>query len=103
MIKALQKLSKNIYRFYRYDCCWPYSVSFYLVLVIFWCEAIWIQNPSKWASISSYAILLFYYLYNRKLAKQNRIKDKRNLTFFLSFLGFKIFLWGIFLIKISFI
>jgi len=94
MLTTLRKLAKNIYKFYRYDCCWPYALSFYLALVIFYLEAVVIKNPSKWASILSYTILLAYYLWNRKLFDRSTLNQKRNLSFFMSFLTTKIVMWG---------
>ncbi|MBN1493298.1 MAG: hypothetical protein JW938_04055 [Candidatus Omnitrophica bacterium] len=101
MIATIKKLSKNIYKFYRFDCCWPYSVSFYLVLIIFYLEACVIKNPSKWASIVSYGILLAYYLYIRKLYAERRLTQKRNESFLMLFLTAKIIIWGCILVRIA--
>jgi len=101
VIATLKKISKNIYKFYRYDCCWPYGVSFYCVLVIYYLEAVIIENPSKWASIVSYGIILAYYLWIRKLFIEKRLEQKRNVSFFMSFLTTKIIMWGAVLLKVA--
>lgn len=99
--EIIKRLAKNLYVFYRYDCCWPYAVSFYLVLFVYWREAVVVRDPSKWASILSYAILLFYYLYLQKKNKTGMLKEKRNVSFFMSFLTFQIIVWGLLLFRIA--
>lgn len=99
--ELIKKLAIDIYKFYRYDCCWPYSISFYLVLYLYWLESVVIQNPSKWASILSYGIIFLYYIYILKKHKVGAITEKRNLSFFISFLTTKIIVWGALLFRVA--
>lgn len=86
-------LLKNIYQFYRYDCCWPYSVSFFLVLIIYWLDFFIVNISNHWVSMVSYGVIFAYYLYNVFLSAKGRIKagDK---IFFIVFLSSKIIIWG---------
>ncbi|MDD5156377.1 MAG: hypothetical protein PHF11_07870 [Candidatus Omnitrophica bacterium] len=98
---------RDIYGFYRHDCCWPYAASFFLVLVIYWLDFFVAGLPYHWASLSAYGTLLVYYLYSARLYSQGRIRAK-NTHFFMGFLSFKIILWGallvfLYLIRLRFI
>ena len=82
----------DVYHFYRYGCCWPYSLSFFLVLAIYFLDFFVGNARHHWASLAAYGIILGYYLYSYKGALCAR--DSR---FFVRFLTFKISLWGIIL------
>lgn len=89
----MQLFIKNIYEFYRYDCCWPYAVSFFLVLSIYCLDFFIVNTRHHWASLVAYGIILVYYLYNVSLYFQNKVKAK-NTKFFAAFLSSKIIIWG---------
>jgi len=84
---------KNIYEFYRHDCCWPYAASFFLVLSIYWLDFFIVNIRQHWASLVAYGIILVYYLYNVSLYFRNKVKTK-NAKFFVVFLSSKIIIWG---------
>lgn len=84
---------RNIYQFYKYDCCWPYAVSFLLVLVIYWLDFFIIKTRTHYVSLAGYGIILAYYLYNVVLYHKGKIKAK-GLEFFIRFLSFKIIILG---------
>ncbi len=88
---------RNIYQFYRYDCCWPYAVSFLLLLVIYWLDFFIVKTRYHYASLTGYGIILAYYLYNVVLYHKGKIKVK-GLKFSIRFLSFKIIIWGLVLI-----
>jgi hypothetical protein len=92
----MRSLIKNIYVFYRYDCCWPYSASFFLALIIFWLDFFVEKTRCHWASPVVYGVILAYFLRIVQLYSQDRI-EKKNLKFFMVFLSFKTVLWGILL------
>ncbi|MCX5701554.1 MAG: hypothetical protein NTW64_01030 [Candidatus Omnitrophica bacterium] len=92
-----KSLFNKIYNFYRYDCCWPYAVSFLLVLVIYRIDFIDVNRIYHWESIFSYGIIFSYYLYNLHLYYQKKIVSS-DTRFFIRFLTFKIFIWGFILI-----
>lgn len=95
----MRTLLKNIAVFYRHDCCWPYSLSFYLVLVIFGMDFRGAATPYHWVSFFSYGTLLAYYLYILYLyfRKDITIMEKKNPGFFIKFLSAKAVLWGVLL------
>ena len=84
---------KNIYEFYRYDCCWPYTASFFLALSIYWLDFFIVNTHYHWVSLVAYGIILAYYLYNVHLYLQGKVKTK-NTKFSAIFLSSKIILWG---------
>lgn len=87
---------KNIYEFYRFDCCWPYAVSFFLVLIVFWLDFFVTNIRYHWPSLVAYGIILSYYLYNLYRYFQGKIKAG-NVKFFVALLSSKIILWGLIL------
>jgi hypothetical protein len=89
-------LIKNIYEFYRYRCCWPYSLSFFLVLGIFWLDFFVVRTRYHWTSLFAYGIIAAYYLRVASLCFNAKIRDKISGFSFL-FLSFKIILWGLIL------
>lgn len=93
---TMQLFIKSIYEFYRHDCCWPYAVSFFLALSIYYLDFFIVNTRYRWASLVAYGIILAYYLYNVSLYFQNKIKTK-NIKFFAVFLSSKIIIWGLIL------
>ena len=89
----MQSFIKNIYKFYRYDCCWPYTVSFFLALSIYWLNFFIVNTRYHWPSLVTYGIILVYYLYNVYLYFQGKIKTM-NAKFFIAFLSSKVIIWG---------
>lgn len=89
----MQSLLKNIYTFYRYDCCWPYAASFFLALIVFWQDFFVVGTCSHWASLVAYGIILAYYLQIIRLYSQGKT-EKRNLKFFIGFLSLQTVVWG---------
>lgn len=98
MVDDLSILAR-VARFYRDECCVPYAVSFYLTLIVYLFDLRLAAKPLIWPSATSYAILTAYYIQNirRYRHKTFRAHDPK---FFISFLTFKIVLWGIFLIAL---
>ncbi|MFH1208058.1 MAG: hypothetical protein V1673_00685 [Candidatus Omnitrophota bacterium] len=90
----MRSLLKNIYTFYRYDCCWPYAASFFLALIVFWQDFFVVSTRYRWASLVAYGIILAYYLYIIHLYFQGKT-EKRNLKFFVGFLSFQTVIWGV--------
>lgn len=90
----MRALIKNIDVFYKQDCCWPYAVSFYLTLLIYGLDFFRAGARCHWASPVAYGILLAYFLYNLHLYFRGKIKAT-NAPFALSFLSFKIAVWGL--------
>lgn len=90
---TMQLFIKNIYEFYRYDCCWPYAASFFLTLSIYWLDFFIVHTRHHWGSLVAYGIILVYYLYNIFLYFQSKVKTK-NSKFFAVFLFSKIIIWG---------
>ncbi|MFH1799699.1 MAG: hypothetical protein ABH891_02465 [Candidatus Omnitrophota bacterium] len=84
---------KNIYVFYKHDCCWPYAVSFYITLVIYGFDFFGAGTRFHWASPVAYGVLLAYFLYNVHLYFQGKIQAK-NPQFALAFLSFKVTVLG---------
>jgi hypothetical protein len=93
----MRVLLKNIYTFYRHDCCWPYAASFFLTLIIFWQDFFAVGTRYHWASLVAYGIILAYYLDIMRLYFQNKT-EKKNLGFFVAFLSCQTILWGILLV-----
>jgi len=89
----MRSLIKSIDQFYRHDCCWPYAVSFYLTLIIYWFDFFVANSSRHWASPVAYGILLAYFLYIIHLFLLNKLENK-NRTFFVGFLSFKVIVWG---------
>jgi len=87
---------KNIYEFYRFDCCWPYAASFFLVLIIYWLDFFITDTRYHWPSAVAYGIILGYYLYNLHRYFHGKIKAG-NVKFFVALLSSKIILWGLIL------
>ncbi|MBU9888397.1 MAG: hypothetical protein KTQ49_00825 [Candidatus Omnitrophica bacterium] len=99
----MRTLLRKIAVFYRDDCCWPYALSFYLVLIIFAMDFGGVPTPYHGASVFSFGILLAYYLYNLRLyfRKDIRIMEKKDPVFFIGFLSSKIALWGLALVLLG--
>jgi len=91
---------KKIYRFYRYECCWPYAVSFFFVLVIYWLDFVVAKKSDHWGSYLAYAIIFTYYLYILYRYFRGKISID-NPKFFIGFLTFKIIVWGVILALLS--
>ncbi len=92
---------RNIYQFYRYDCCWPYAVSFLLVLFIYWLDFFIVKTRTHYVSLAGYGIIFAYYLYNLVLYLKGKIKAK-GLKFFIRFLSVKIIILGFILTLLYF-
>lgn len=90
---------KDIYEFYRYDCCWPYAASFFLTLGIYWLDFFVADTPYHWGSLAAYAVIFAYYLYNLRLYFQGKVMMK-NSRFSLVFLSSKITIWGAMLVAL---
>ncbi len=72
----MRELLEKIYYFYRDDCCWPYVVSFPLVLLIYWLERQAVADGFPWASTGAYAVLFAYWGYNFYLYNTTRFEAK---------------------------
>jgi hypothetical protein len=83
----------KIFRFYRYECCAPYSVSFLLVLFIYAIDFFLSDRPLRWPSILSFLIIAAYYVLNLAKYWKNRLPSD-DPKFFISLLTTKIVLWG---------
>jgi len=92
----MQSLLKNIYEFYRQDCCWPYAASFFLTLIIYWLDFFIVPTRCHWASPLAYGVILAYYLYIVYLYFQNKAKTAKA-RFFMTFLSSKVVIWGLIL------
>ena len=93
---AFKEILKMTWRFYRHECCFPYTLSFLLVLLIYITDFHILEKTMLWPSIISYGIITGYYVqilsyYRRKVLFSDNPK------FFILILGFKILLWGIIL------
>jgi hypothetical protein len=93
-IDKARYLIKDIFVFYRHDCCWPYAVSFYLTLIIYYLDFFTVATDRHWASPVAYGVLFVYFLYNLRRYFQGRIQAK-NAQFLRSFLSFKITVLGL--------
>jgi len=100
LAQHIKSLFVNLYNFYRYDCCWPYSVSFLLVLLIFAIENVYARSNIPWASYLSLIIISAYWLFNIKLYKKKALKTE-NPDFFIGWLSFKIILWSVIFVYIN--
>lgn len=89
-------VSQNIYRFYRHECCFPYSLSFILVLIIYFLDFFGIDNSSHIPSVMSYSIITGYYIFNVILYRK-RLLESENPGFFIAILSVKVVLWGVLL------
>ena len=92
-------LAGNICDFYRHGCCWPYAVSFFLVLIIYWLDFFFVNTRCNSASLAAYGIIFAYYLRNVRLYAQAKIKAA-NAGFFIIFLSSKITVWGLILVSL---
>lgn len=90
----MRSLIKHIHAFYKYDCCWPYAVSFFLTLMIYYLDFFRAGTRCHWASPVAYGILLAYFLYNLHLYSRGKIKAT-NAPFALLFLSFKLTVLGL--------
>lgn len=88
-----QTLARKIWRFYARDCCWPYSLSFYLVLLIFFLDFVLSSQPQVKPSLAAYGIITAYYLQNIRYYR-NKVLVSEDPQFFIRFLTCKILLWG---------
>ncbi len=89
-------LPSRIYQFYRHECCFPYSISFLLVLLIYAIDFFVSDPPMLWPSIVSYLIIAGYYIQNTRYYKRNWINSDDPESFML-LLTIKIVLWGLLL------
>ncbi|HBL18779.1 MAG: hypothetical protein A2X36_17500 [Elusimicrobia bacterium GWA2_69_24] len=83
---------RKIRVFYGVDCCWPYALSFPLVLAIYWVESRPGYGGFPRASIAGYAILAAYWAYNVRLYLTDRL-PAQDARFLIRWLSFKIVLW----------
>ena len=88
---------KKIYRFYRHECCFPYTIAFFLVLFIYAIDFGVYDKPRLWPSVVSYFILAGYYIKNTGYYRKN-VLGSDDPKFFILMLTFKIILWGLLLI-----
>jgi hypothetical protein len=84
---------EKVYRFYRHECCYPYSVSFLLVLCIYAVDFFFSDPPMLWPSLTAYLIIAGYYIQNIRFYKRNRLNSE-NPEFFILLLTVKIVVWG---------
>jgi len=89
-------LPNRIYKFYRHECCFPYSIAFLLVLLIYAIDFFFSDPPMLWPSIVSYLIIAGYYIQNIRYYKRNWINSD-DPEFFILLLTVKIVLWGLLL------
>ena len=92
----LIQLVRNIRRFYARECCWPYGISFYLTLLIFYLDLVLSPHPQALPSMFAYGIITAYYFQNIRYYRKNLLSSE-NPGFFIGFLTFKIVTWGIIL------
>lgn len=95
-MSSMRTLLENICAFYRRDCCWPYAVSFFLVLIIYLLDFRFANTPFHLASLAAYVIILAYYLYNLRRYFTTGLNTKND-PFFIRYLSLKIILWGLLL------
>jgi hypothetical protein len=88
---------RKIYRFYRYESCFPYTISFLLVLFIYVIDFGISNHPLLWPSIASYLILAGYYVQNIRYYKKN-VLTSDDPRFFILMLTFKVGIWGVLLL-----
>jgi hypothetical protein len=98
---AVLETVKKIYIFYRYECCFPYSISFLLVLLIYSLDFYTLEKAKVWPSLISYIILAGYYVYNVSCYRK-RILPSHDPKFYMSILSIKVFLWSVFLLALIF-
>ncbi len=91
------KISKKLYRFYFHECCFPYSLSFLFVLLIYAIDFFAYENPVIWPSVGAYAIITAYYLLNLRYYVRKTLVFE-DPAFFISVLTVKISLWGMVLL-----
>lgn len=96
---AGQRLVSKIYRFYRYECCFPYSISFLLVLFIYAIDFFISDKLMLWPSILSFLIIAAYYVLNLAKYRKNRLSSD-DPKFFISLLTIKTVLWGCLLVAL---
>ncbi|HLD29861.1 MAG TPA: hypothetical protein VJC03_05925 [bacterium] len=92
----IKSVLKKVFVFYTKDCCWPYALSFYLVLLLYAEDFLLSERPMIWPSVLAYMILWGYYRYNRHMYRINKI-DAVDIIFFIRYLALKIYAWGILL------
>ncbi|HBA60123.1 MAG TPA: hypothetical protein DCZ92_04780 [Elusimicrobia bacterium] len=98
-VPPARKFFRNVYWFYRFDCCWPYALSFFLVLVIYWLDFFFARTPYRLASLTAYLIILAYYLYNLRCFFTTGL-NTRDDAFFIKYLSSKIIIWGLLLLSL---
>lgn len=86
-------LAGNIWRFYARECCWPYGLSFYLVLLIFFLDFVLSPQPQIVPSMAAYGIVTAYYFQNIRYYR-NKVLVSEDPHFFIRFLTCKIIVWG---------
>ena len=95
----LNKLIRKLLVFYKEDCCWPYSLSFFLILIVYLLEFYSDTNSSS-ASLIAYLVIFAYYLYNIHLYRHNKL-DAVDIVFFVKYLTFKIIVLSLLLILLQ--
>jgi len=83
----------KLYRFYRYECCVPYSISFFLVLFIYAIDFFLSDKLLLWPSILSFLIIAAYYVLNLAKYWKNSLSSD-DPKFFIYLLTVKMALWG---------
>ncbi|MBF0502395.1 MAG: hypothetical protein HQM09_19810 [Candidatus Riflebacteria bacterium] len=97
----METLLKKIWRFYAKECCWPYGLSFYLVLLIFFIDFILSPRPQVMPSVFAYGVIASYYFQNIRYYR-SKILVSEDPLFFIGFLSFKIMVWGCILVLLLF-
>ncbi len=95
-------IMKKIALFYGKDCCWPYALSFFLVLIMYVGQAVCRDSYGLYMSAVAYLVLFSYYLYNVRLYKRGKL-TAYDLPFFIRFLTFKIVIWFLLLLFVFFL
>lgn len=92
----MRAIAGKIRAFYLRDCCWPYSLSFYLALAVYALDFGPADQPGHYPSLAAWAILAAYWLRNLYLYSRGRLATG-DPVFFIRFLTLKIAAWGLLL------
>ncbi len=84
----------KIYRFYRHECCVPYTISFILTLVIYYLDFFVYEKLLLWPSFASYSVLAAYFVYIMVQYYRGLIPYEEP-RFFVAVLTVKISVWGL--------
>ena len=93
----LVSLWRRIIHFYAHECCWPYSLAFYVTLVIYGVERMYAQSAFPWGSVLAYGILAAYYIHN-VIQYRPRLSRGVDTASLLTFLTVKVAIWGALLV-----